>query len=102
MDLMEYKNEYIKLALSFGENLKVNNLNGVESFRRVIDKIKEDSGVVMVNFDPKKEEQVYTIICLGTKLNDDDGIRIDTCDLEGGLSYICVEYWNRVKLQAIV
>lgn len=69
-----------------------------DMFIPFINKIKEDKSVFIIKVDGERDEDIYTIICSGSLLGDEGFLRIDTSDLEGGISYICCEYarivWN--------
>lgn len=100
MDLQKYKAQFIKMSNDFGYEIKLDNLNGIDSFFSIMDEIRKDSGVIIIKFDGEREEDIYTFLASGKNLGEEGSIRLDTSDLEGGLSYVCVEYakiawkWN--------
>ncbi|MEI5909537.1 hypothetical protein WAK64_21155 [Bacillus spongiae] len=95
MNTEKYKTLYKRLLkdLEFKENLESINLN---HFLPIIEKIKQDSSVFLFKVDGERNENVYTFLISGQKLGEDNYLRMDTSDLEGGLSYICVKYAEEV------
>ncbi|WP_027937024.1 hypothetical protein [Anaeroarcus burkinensis] len=92
MDLSSYKIHYIQLAKKMGFPIKQYGLKGIDCFIPCLEKIKEDSSIVIIKLDGEREENSYTFIASGKILGERESIRMDTSDLEGGLSYICTEY----------
>lgn len=92
MDLSAYKIQYMQLANKLGFPINQNDLKGIDCFIPCLEKIKEDSSIVIIKLDGEREENSYTLIALGKILGERESIRMDTSDLEGGLSYICTEY----------
>lgn len=98
MDLEKYKEQFIEMSNDFGYESKIENLKGIDSFFLIINEIRRNSGVIIIKLDGEREENIYTFLASGKNLGEEGSIRLDTSDLEGGLSYICVEYakiaWN--------
>ena len=100
MDLEKYKEQFIKISNDFGYESKLDSLKGIDSFFQVMNEIRKDSGVIIIKLDGEREENIYTFLASGKNLGEEGSIRLDTSDLEGGLSYVCVEYariawkWN--------
>ncbi|GED71723.1 hypothetical protein BRE01_54250 [Brevibacillus reuszeri] len=59
-------------------------------------KIREDSSVVVIKLDGERSEDIYILLISGEKVDSNGLIRIDTSDLESGLSFICVKYATKV------
>lgn len=92
MNLEKYKEQFIKMSNDFGYESKLDNIKGIDSFFSIMDEIRKDSGVIIIKFDGEREEDIYTFLASGKNLGEEGSIRLDTSDLEGGLSYVCVEY----------
>lgn len=80
------------MANDFELILNIDELIGIDCYLPIIQKIKEDSGIVIIKLDGEREENIYTLLASGKKLGKEESIRLDTSNLEGGLAYICVEY----------
>ncbi|MCM3289998.1 hypothetical protein M3661_07645 [Paenibacillus sp. MER 180] len=93
MDFEKHKQEIIQLSESLG--LKLDYLKGVDCFFPFFTKIEEDSSVIIIKLDGEREENKYTLLILGKMLGQGEYIRAETSDLEGGLSFIIVEYAKR-------
>jgi hypothetical protein len=101
MNFEKYKSLYKRLSeeIDLEENSKIENLN-INGFLPIIEKIKQDSSVFLFKVDGEREENFYSFIISGKKLGQGNLLRMETSDLEGGLSYICVKYaedvwgWN--------
>ena len=92
MELGEYKIKFIKLSKKLGFNVNIENLKGIDCFLSFFELIKQDKSTVIIKLDGEREEGCYSFIASGKKLGEEESVRMDTSDLEGGLEYICVEY----------
>ncbi|CAM2898038.1 hypothetical protein HAHI6034_01815 [Hathewaya histolytica] len=92
MDLEKYKEQFIKMSNDFGYGGKLDSLKGIDEFFPIMNEIRKDSGVIIFKLDGEREDNIYTFLASGKNLGEGGSIRVDTSDLEGGLSYVCVEY----------
>ena len=90
MDFEKHKQELFCLSESLGFKLK-----GIDCFFPFFNKIKEDSSVLLIKLDGERDENIYTLLVSGSILGQGEYIRAETSDLEGGLSFIIVEYAKR-------
>jgi hypothetical protein len=90
MELSIYKNKLIELSKLIG--VDINSVKGIDCFQPIFELIKKDKSIIIIKLDGEREENIYTLIASGKKLGNDESIRMDTSDVEAGLSYICVEY----------
>ncbi|SHF38814.1 hypothetical protein SAMN05444392_11941 [Seinonella peptonophila] len=61
----------------------------------VLKKIKEDESIVFIKMDGERKRDLFTFLITGKAL-DGNGIRMDTDDFDGGMSYVCIEYARKV------
>ncbi|WP_113672700.1 hypothetical protein [Vallitalea guaymasensis] len=92
MELEKYKKLFMQMIDDFGYKLNLDSLKGIDYFLPIIQEIRKDSSVVIIKFDGEREENIYTVLASGKNLGNEEAIRLDTSDLEGGLAYVCVEY----------
>lgn len=92
MDLSSYKIQYIQLANKLGFPINQYDLKGIDCFIPCLEKMKQDLSLVIIKLDGERQDNTYTFIASGKILGERESIRMDTSDLEGGLSYICTEY----------
>ncbi|WP_110953603.1 hypothetical protein [Anaerosinus massiliensis] len=92
MNLSSYKIQYIQLANKLGFPIDKNDFKGIDCFIPCFEKIKQDLSLIIIKVDGERKENIYTFIVSGKILGERESIRMDTSDLEGGLSYICTEY----------
>lgn len=81
MDLETYKDQFIKMSNDFGCEIKLDNLKGIDSFFQVINKIRKDSGVIIIKLDGERKKNIYTFLVSGKNLGEEGLIRMDTSDL---------------------
>ncbi|MBN6888317.1 hypothetical protein ACUXCC_002328 [Cytobacillus horneckiae] len=94
MDSEKYKRLYKRLLIDF--EFDGNTEISLNSFRPIIENIKKDSSIFLFKVDGEREENCYSFIITGEKLGQGNFLRMETSDLEGGLSYICVKYAEEV------
>lgn len=96
MDLKfeKYKQEILQLSELL--NIKINNLEGIDCFLPFFTRIKENSSILIIKLDGEREKNLFTLMISGNLLGQGEYIRAETSDLEGGLSYIFVEYAKKV------
>lgn len=92
MELSEYKIKFIELSNKLGLEMSIEKLKGIDCFLDFFELIKQDKSIVIIKLDGEREEGIYTFIASGKKLKEEESLRMDTSDLESGLSYICVQY----------
>lgn len=86
----------VEMANDLGIKMSKDNLKGIDCFLPLLNRMKEDASVVIIKIDGEREEDIYTLLISGNKLGQGVLIRSETFDLEGGLSYICIEYAKKV------
>lgn len=96
MEFDSSKSLVVNLAHDLSIKLSKENFVGVDWFLPFLNKMKEDASVIIIKLDGERIENIYTLIISGKKLGQGVLIRTETSDLEGGLSYICVEYAKKV------
>ncbi|MCR8845340.1 hypothetical protein NQ117_16780 [Paenibacillus sp. SC116] len=94
MDFEKHKQEIFQLSESL--DIKLNNVEGIDCFLPFFRKIEGDSSVLIIKLDGEREENTYTLLVSGKLLGQGEYIRAETSDLEGGLSFIIVEYAKKV------
>lgn len=96
MEFNKFKSLVVDLANDLGIKLSRENLIGIDWFFPFLNKMREDASVVIIKLDGERIENIYTLLISGNKLGQGVLIRTETSDLEGGLSFICVEYAKKV------
>ncbi|AIF51850.1 hypothetical protein [Pelosinus sp. UFO1] len=80
------------MANKLGFPINQYDLKGIDCFIPYLEKIKQDLSVVIIKLDGEREDNSYTFVASGKILGERESMRMDTSDLEGGVSYICIEY----------
>lgn len=86
----KYKQEFLQLSESL--NIQINAVRGIDCFLPFFTRIKDDSSILIIKLDGEREGNIYTLMISGKLLGQGEYIRTETSDLEGGLSYMFVEY----------
>ncbi|WP_017813538.1 hypothetical protein [Paenibacillus shenyangensis] len=90
MDFELYKQEIFYLSESLG--FTMDKLVGIDCFMPFFQKIKEDSSILIIKLDGERKDNIFTLLISGNILGENNYIRTETSDLEGGLSFIIIEY----------